>query len=90
MLGPDGQPVGARIYVGASDGRHYSPDDAFHRSMMVFDQHYFHMTADAEVEVPAGRTTIEAIRGWQFVPKSRVSMDVTAGGGRRRRSVSNG
>ena len=56
-VGPDGQPVGARIYIDASDGRHYTPDDAFHRSMMVFDRHYFHMTADAEVEVPAGRTT---------------------------------
>ena len=54
---PDGQPMAARIYVDASDGRHYTPDDAFHRSMMVFDRHYFHMTAEAEVEVPAGRTT---------------------------------
>jgi TolB protein len=78
VLGPDGRPVGARIYIDAADGRHYSPDDAFHRSMMVFDRHYFHMTADAEVEVPAGRTTVEAVRGWQFAPKS-VTVDVRAG-----------
>ena len=32
-----------------------------------------------EVEVPAGRTTIEAIRGWQFAPKSTI-VDVAAGG----------
>ena len=79
VVGPDGLPVGARIYVDASDGRHYTPDNLFHRSMMVFDRHYFHMTAEAEVEVPAGRTTIEAIRGWQFVPKA-LSIDVPAGG----------
>ena len=79
VVGPDGAPVGARIYVDASDGRHYTPDDGFHRSMMVFDRHYFHMTADAEVDVPAGRTTIEAVRGWQFVPKA-VTVDVPAGG----------
>lgn len=79
VLGSDGQPVGARIYIDASDGRHYSPDNAFHRSMMVFDRHYFHMTSEAEVAVPAGKTTIEAIRGWQFVPK-RTTVDVTAGG----------
>ncbi len=79
VLGPDGQPVGARIYIDASDGRHYTPDNLFHRSMMVFDRHYFHMTADAELEVPAGRTSIEAIRGWQFVPKA-VTVDVPAGG----------
>ncbi|HXT68688.1 MAG TPA: CehA/McbA family metallohydrolase [Vicinamibacterales bacterium] len=79
VTGADGQPVGARTYVDASDGRHYSPDNAFQRSMMVFDRHYFHMTAEAEVEVPAGRTSIEAIRGWQFVPKA-VAVDVPAGG----------
>jgi TolB protein len=78
VVGPDGAPVGARIYVDAADGRHYTPDDGFHRSMMVFDRHYFHMTADAEVEVPAGRTTVEAVRGWQFVPKA-VTVDVPAG-----------
>jgi TolB protein len=78
VVGPDGQPVAARIYIDASDGRHYTPDDGFHRSMMVFDRHYFHMTTDAAVDVPAGRTTIEAIRGWQFVPKSAV-VDVPAG-----------
>ena len=76
--GPDGRPVGARIYIDASDGRHYSPDGAFHRSMMVFDRHYFHTTEDAVVEVPAGRTKIEAIRGWQFVPAS-TSVDVRPG-----------
>jgi TolB protein len=76
--GPDGRSVGARIYVDASDGRHYSPDGAFHRSMMVFDRHYFHTIEDSIVEVPAGRTKIEAIRGWQFVPAS-ASVDVKAG-----------
>jgi TolB protein len=79
VVGPDGAPVGARIYVDAIDGRHYTPDDGFHRSMMVFDRHYFHMTAATEVEVPAGRTTVEAVRGWQFVPKA-VTVDVPAGG----------
>ena len=78
VLGPDGRPVGARIYLDASDGRHYSPDDAFHRSMMVFDRPYFHMIAEAEVEVPAGRTTVEAVRGWQFAPKAQT-VDVAAG-----------
>ena len=79
VLGADGAPVGARIYMDASDGRHYTPEDGFHRSMMVFDRHYFHMTADAEVEVPAGKTSVEAVRGWQFMPKS-VTVDVAAGG----------
>jgi WD40-like Beta Propeller Repeat len=80
VLGPDGKALGARIYVDASDGRHYTPDGLFHRSMMVFDRHYFHMpAADTDLEVPAGKTTIEAICGWTFVPKA-VTVDVPAGG----------
>ena len=51
---------------------------AFHRSMMVFDRHYFHMDREVELEVPAGRTTIEAIRGWQYMPKA-VTVEVAAG-----------
>jgi Tol biopolymer transport system component len=79
VLGPDGQPIAARVYVDASDGRHYTPDGLFHRSMMVFDRHYFHMDGDVEVEVPAGPTRIETLHGWEYVPK-RVTLDVPAGG----------
>ena len=78
VLGPNGQPIPARIYVDASDGRHYSPDDAFNRSMMTFDRQYFHMPGDAALEVPAGPTRIEAICGWQYLPKA-VTVDVAAG-----------
>jgi TolB protein len=79
VLGPDGRPAPARIYIDASDGRHYTPDGAFHRSMMVFDRHYFHTDREVDVHVPAGRTAIEAIRGWQFKPAS-TTVDVPAGG----------
>src|SRR6185295_5018553 len=79
VLGADGRPMAARIYVDASDGRHYTPDGLFNRSMMVFERQYFHMSADADLEVPAGRTTIEAICGWEYKPKA-VTVDVTAGG----------
>jgi TolB protein len=79
VLGPDGRPMPARVYVGASDGRGYSPDGEFHRAMMVFDQHYFHTAGEAEVEVPAGATTIEALRGVEYRPAS-VTVDVAAGG----------
>ncbi len=77
--GPDGQLVAARVYIDGSDGRHYTPDGLFHRSMMVFDRHYFHMDGEAEVEVPAGPTRVEAIRGWEFVPKA-TTVNVPAGG----------
>jgi len=78
VVGPDGRPMPSRIYVDASDGRAYSPDGAFHRAMMVFDRHYFHTTGDSDLELPVGRATIEAIRGWEYRPKS-AAVDVAAG-----------
>ena len=78
VQGPDGKPMPARVYVDASDKRHYTPDGAFHRSMMVFDRHYFHTDGESSVDLPAGPARIEALRGWEFAPAS-VSMDVKAG-----------
>jgi TolB protein len=78
VRGADGRPMPARLYVDASDGRSYASDTSFHRAMMVTDRHYFHSTGDSDVEVPAGRTTIEAMRGWEFRPEF-VTVDVRAG-----------
>ena len=79
VQGADGRPLPARVYVDGSDGRGYSPDGAFHRAMMVYDRHYFHTEGEAEVEVPAGRTNIEALRGSEYLPSS-VTVDVPPGG----------
>lgn len=78
VVGANGRVMPARVYLDASDGRSYSPDGAFHRAMMVTDRHYFHTSGDSEIEVPVGRATIEAVRGWEYRPKS-VSVDVRAG-----------
>ena len=79
VVGPDGRPMPARVYVDGSDGRGYSPDGAFHRALMVFDRHYFHTSGEAEIEVPAGRTTVEALRGTEYRPAA-ATVNVTAGG----------
>jgi TolB protein len=78
VLGPNGRPLPARVYLDASDGRSYSPDGAFHRAMMMTDRHYFHTSGGADVDVPVGRVTIEAVRGWEYKPQS-VTFDVKGG-----------
>jgi Tol biopolymer transport system component len=78
VIGPDGKTMPARVYVDASDGRSYTPDSRFHRAMMVTDRQYFHTPGDDSVDVPAGKTTIEAVRGWEYQPKA-VAVDVRAG-----------
>ena len=79
VLGPDGQPVAARIYLSASDGRSYAPDGGFHRVISVTETHYFQTTGEFEVELPAGRATMEAMKGFEFRPRS-IALDVPEGG----------
>src|SRR5262245_15813716 len=78
VTGEGGRVMPARLYVDASDGRSYSPDGRFHRAMMVTDRHYFHSPGDVEIELPAGQAKIEAVRGWEYTPRT-VSIDVKAG-----------
>jgi hypothetical protein len=81
VVGPDGRPTPARVTVDASDGRGYAPDGGFHRVSLANDTHYFHTAGEAEVEVPAGRTTVEAAKGFEYRP-ARLTVDVPAGGAR--------
>src|SRR5688500_7607912 len=79
VLGPNGQPMPARIYLEGSDGRGYAPDGGFHRVIAATETHYFHTQGEFEAEVPAGRTSIEALRGYEYKP-SRAIVDVPANG----------
>jgi TolB protein len=73
VLGPDGNPTAARVFVTAEDGRAYAPDDAwmtaddnFVRSERPFEAHYFHSPGKAEPTVPAGNVTVEAMKGFEY------------------------
>src|SRR6185312_6866821 len=68
VLGVDGRATPARIYLKASDGRSYAPDGGFHRVISVTETHYFETPGTFEVEVPAGRTSIEAVKGFEYRP----------------------
>ncbi|HEX7777839.1 MAG TPA: CehA/McbA family metallohydrolase, partial [Vicinamibacterales bacterium] len=70
ILGPDGRPMPARVQLVAADGRSYVPDEGFARVIAVSETHYFHTSGEFEVQVPAGRVSLEALRGFEFVPAS--------------------
>ena len=78
VLGPDGKPTPARIYLAASDGRGYAPADGFHRVIAATETHYFHTTGTFDVDVPAGHTVIEAVKGYEYRPQS-TTVNVSAG-----------
>lgn len=79
VLGPDGQPVAARVYLEASDGRSYAPGKGFHRVVSAGEQHYFHTDGSDTVTVPAGTVRLEAMKGFEY-KVVQASIEVPADG----------
>ncbi len=74
-----GEPMPARIMMTAADGRAYTEDGGFHRKSWANGTHYQHVDGTFEIEVPAGPVTVDAMRGFEYVPTSQTS-SVPAGG----------
>lgn len=73
VFGRDGRPTPARISVTGEDGHAYAPsnawmhaDDSFVRSERPFEAHYFHANGSALLDVPAGETTLEVMKGLRY------------------------
>lgn len=79
VRGPNGNVVPARLMLTASDGRAYTEDGGFHRMVPSTQTHFQHTSGSFEIEVPAGITTIEAMRGFEYLPAS-ARVEVPAGG----------
>jgi hypothetical protein len=60
-------PTAARIHLTASDGKNYVPSDAYARVSGAGDR-IFHQAGTFRVEVPAGAVTVEAVKGFEYVP----------------------
>lgn len=69
--------VAARIYLKASDGKAYAPDQAFHLNGRL-GRHLFHCDGAFALEVPPGKLQLEAVRGFEYFPVSQT-LDVEAG-----------
>jgi hypothetical protein len=70
-------PTASRIHLTAADGKFYAPADAYARVSGAGDR-IFHQTGTFRVEVPAGRLTVEAVKGFEFWP-ARADVQVAAG-----------
>ncbi|MGH9659096.1 MAG: CehA/McbA family metallohydrolase, partial [Bryobacteraceae bacterium] len=62
----------ARVYLTASDGLSYAPRGAIHRFAALPAEGYFHAQGAFEIDLPAGETRIEAVRGIEYEPVSRT------------------
>ena len=72
VLAESGRETAARISITGEDARAYAPrdawmyaDDSYDRSQTPFEAHYFHTTGAANVEVPAGRVTVDVMLGFE-------------------------
>ena len=68
VLDHKGKPMPARIMLEASDGRSYTQASGFHRMVPATRTHYQHTDGEFEIEVPAGTVSIEAMRGFEYLP----------------------
>jgi TolB protein len=62
----------ARVSITGEDGRTYAPDnawiradDGFVRSERPFEAHYFHTSGEDQISVPAGKVTVEVLKGFE-------------------------
>ena len=67
-----GHGTAARVSVTDANGRAYAPrhawmhaDDSFDRQEAPFEAHYFHVSAEDEIEVPAGPVSIDVMKGFE-------------------------
>jgi hypothetical protein len=68
----------ARVYVTASDGLAYAPKGSVARFAALPAEPFFHAEGEFELELPAGRTLIEAVRGLEY-RMARQEIDLAAG-----------
>lgn len=69
--------VPARVHVRASDGRFYAPTGSYARVSWAGDR-LFHTDGRFELQVPAGRTRLRIVRGFEHVP-AQVDVEAAAG-----------
>lgn len=79
VLDESGNETPARLMLVASDGRAYTEDGGFHRRAWATGTDYQHTDGSFEIEVPAGALSVEATRGFEYVPASD-SVEVPADG----------
>ncbi len=76
-LGTGGEPVGSRIHLTASDGKHYSPASEYSRISRARD-HIFHHAGSFQVELPPGTARMTVVRGFEHVPQE-LEVEIVAG-----------
>lgn len=76
--GSNGEPLPARIYLEAADGRSYFPDGSYPRVVSATEDYYFHTDGSFSVTLPVGEAVLEVLRGFEYEPQT-MAVEVRAG-----------
>ena len=85
LTAADGTSGAARVSIVDERGRFHAPaaawihgDDGFDRAERPFEAHYFHASGQVRVDVPAGKLSVEIVRGFSQ-PLEAHAVSVSAG-----------
>jgi TolB protein len=75
----NGNDLPARASITGENGKSVAPDsswihadDGFDRKERPFEAHYFHLNELANVVVPIGKIKIDAVKGFEYVPVTKI------------------
>ncbi|MEK7404232.1 MAG: CehA/McbA family metallohydrolase [Acidobacteriota bacterium] len=71
-----GRPVAARIYLSHSQGAPLIPSGSIARQSRT-GEYYFHAGGAFQLEAPPGRVTVEAVKGFEYVPAKTQTVVVS-------------
>ena len=63
-----GTPVAARIYLADSERRPHIPPGTIARQSSRTREFYFHADGEFRLDMPPGQATVEAVKGFEYVP----------------------
>ena len=66
LVDPDGRSAAARVYLTGSDGLAYAPAGSINRYTAMSAEPFFHAEDGFALDLPAGKTLIEATRGQEY------------------------
>ena len=72
LIDENGKPAAARVYLTGSSGLGYVPPGSITRYTAMSAENFFHADGSFAVDMPAGRTLVEAARGQEYGLTSRA------------------
>jgi hypothetical protein len=74
-----GAPTAARIYLRDAQGNPHTPPGSIARQIARSSEWYFHASGEFEIAMPPGAASIEAVKGFEYIPV-RESVHLSSGG----------